>query len=256
MNVTGQAAVVTGGASGLGLATARALAAAGARVAILDLGEERVAAAAGDAGVLGLVCDVTDEVRVTEVLAEAAAAHGPTRINVNCAGVPGPLALLGKHGPVDMAAYARIIEINLFGTISVMTKCAAQMREAGALDDDGEAGVIVNTSSGTAYDGMPGMGAYATSKGAIRSLSLPAAREFARHGIRVNSIAPGLFETGMAEGVPEPAREAMQRMTIFPPRFGKPDEFASMVVEICRNPAVNGADVRLDGAVRLAPQRT
>lgn len=251
MKVEGLTAVITGGASGLGHATAAALVDAGANVALLDIEKQRVDDAAGEIGCLGFECDVTDDRRVAEVVAEISKKLGGVRINVNCAGVAGGMLLVDKNGPVDIDSYRRIIEINLIGTVSVMTKCAAQMMAAEPLNEDNERGVVINTSSITAYEGMVGQGAYAASKGAIASLCLPVAREFAPRGVRVMAIAPGLFETPIVEQIPDEVVDSMVAKTQFPARMGSPKEFADTVLSICRNPMFNGTTLRLDGAVRL-----
>jgi len=254
MDIRDQPAIVTGAASGLGMGVARALAAAGAKVALLDLDADGAIAAADEIGGLGLACDITDSDAVAAALDQARAAHGPARINVNCAGIPGSLRLVGRDGTVDMERYAQVIAVNLLGTVSVMSKCAAEMMAAEPLDDDGQRGVIVNTASIAAFDGQIGHGAYAASKGAIASLTLPAAREFAPRGVRVVTIAPGLYDTPMAHGVPEEALTAFLEAPQFPKRFGTAEEFASMVLEICRNPMLNGTTLRLDAAARLGPR--
>ncbi|MGI1663844.1 SDR family NAD(P)-dependent oxidoreductase [Palleronia sp. KMU-117] len=242
----GIAAVVTGAASGLGLATAQALAAAGARVAALDL-----AAGAGGPGLLPIACDVTDETAVTAALDTAQARHGIARVVVNCAGIPGSMRLVGRDGPVDMARFETVLRVNLLGTVSLMTKAAARMMAAEPAGPDGERGVIVNTASITAFEGQVGQGAYVASKGAIAALTLQAAREFAPHGIRVMAIAPGLFETPMAAAVPPEVIEAITSDAIFPRRFGHPADFADLCLSILRNPMLNGEVIRLDAGVRL-----
>ncbi len=251
MQLKGKAAVVTGGASGLGLATARALAAEGAKVAILDLDPARTAVAAESFGGFGLACDVTDDTAVTAALEAAEAALGPVRINVNCAGIPGGMRLVDKAGPVDMDRFSDVIAVNLLGTVSVMTKCAARMMAQDPLGEGGERGVIVNTASITAYEGQIGQGAYVASKGGIVALTLQAAREFAPRGVRVMSIAPGLFRTPIAEHIPPEVIDGMLSDAMFPRRFGEPEEFGELVVSICRNPMLNGETIRLDAAVRL-----
>ena len=244
MNIKGLAALVTGGGSGLGLATAQALARAGAKVAVLDRD-------VGGFDGLGFVCDVTSETSVSAAIAGAEAAHGVARIVVNCAGVPGGMRLVGRDGPVDMARFAQVINVNLLGTVSVMTKAAARMMAADVLGDDGARGIVINTASITAYEGQVGQGAYVASKGAIVALTLQAAREFAAKGVRVMAIAPGLFATPMASEVPPEVVEAITSDAIFPRRFGQPDDFANMVLAIIANPMLNGEVIRLDAGVRL-----
>lgn len=251
MQVDGLSALVTGAASGLGLATARALRKAGAKVTLLDRDEERVASAADDVGGVGIACDVTDSSLVAKALERAEVEVGPIRINVNCAGIPGGMRLVGPDGPVDMEAFAKVIDINLLGTVSVMTKCAARMMAFDQLNEDGERGIIINTSSITAFEGQIGQGAYVASKGAIASLTLQAAREFMPRGVRVVTIAPGLFKTPIADHIPQEVINGMLDGRMFPNRFGDPSEFGRLAVEIIRNPMLNGEIIRLDAGVRL-----
>jgi NAD(P)-dependent dehydrogenase (short-subunit alcohol dehydrogenase family) len=253
MRIDGQAAVVTGGASGLGLATAEMLAGAGARVALLDLDAGRVAAAAGRIGGLGLRCDVADAASAEQALAEARAAHGPAAILVNCAGIAAAKRIVGRDGPMQLSEFELVIRVNLIGTFNLMRLAAAEMM---ALEPDveGERGVIVNTASVAAFDGQIGQSAYAASKGGIAALTLPAAREFARHGIRVVTIAPGIFETPMLRGLPEAAQQSLAAAVPFPKRLGRPEEYAMLARHIIDNPMLNGETIRLDGALRLAPQ--
>lgn len=245
-DLTGISALVTGGASGLGLATARALVASGARVAALDLrpGE-------AEPGILPVACDVADEDSVRAALDAAEAAQGVARIVVNCAGIPGSMRLVGRDGPVEMARFERVIRVNLLGTVSVMTKAAARMMTLDPLGPDGERGVIINTASITAYEGQIGQGAYVASKGAITAMTIQAAREFAARGVRVLAIAPGLFHTPMAAEVPPEVKEAITSDAIFPRRFGEPDDFADLCLAMIRNPMLNGEVIRLDAGVRL-----
>jgi NAD(P)-dependent dehydrogenase (short-subunit alcohol dehydrogenase family) len=251
MQIDGLSAMVTGAASGLGLAAAEALTKAGAKVAILDLNEEKVLQAADEIGGVGIACDVTDPGAVAEALAYAEERNGPIRINVNCAGIPGGMRLVGREGPVDMAAFARVIDVNLMGTVSVMTKCAARMMTLEPLNEDGERGIIINTGSITAVEGQIGQGAYVASKGAIASLTLQAAREFMPRGVRVMTIAPGLFKTPIADHIPQEVIDGMLDGRMFPNRFGDPSEFGRLAVDIIRNPMLNGEIIRLDAGVRL-----
>jgi NAD(P)-dependent dehydrogenase (short-subunit alcohol dehydrogenase family) len=253
MRIEGQAAIVTGGASGLGLATAELLAAAGARVALLDLDAARVAEAAGRLGGKGIACDVADAASAEQAVAAARDSHGPARILVNCAGIAPPARIVGRSGPMPLADFARVIQINLIGSFNLLRLAAADMA---ALEPDagGERGVIVNTASVAAFEGQIGQAAYAASKGGIAALTLPAARELARHGIRVMTIAPGIFETPMLRGLPEPVQQALGASVPFPKRLGRPDEYAALVRHILDNPMLNGEVIRLDGAIRMAPQ--
>jgi NAD(P)-dependent dehydrogenase (short-subunit alcohol dehydrogenase family) len=253
MRIDGQGAIVTGGASGLGLATAEVLAGAGARVALLDLDAEKVAEAAGRLGGKGIACDVADAASAEQAVAAARDAHGPARILVNCAGVAPAARIVGRSGPMPLADFARVIQVNLIGSFNLLRLAAADM-VALEPDEGGERGVIVNTASVAAYDGQIGQAAYASSKGGIAALTLPAARELARHGIRVVTIAPGLFETPMLRGLPEAVQQSLAASVPFPKRLGRPEEYAALVRHILDNQMLNGEVIRLDGAIRMAPQ--
>ena len=253
MRIENRAAVVTGGASGLGLATGEMLAAAGAKVALLDIDAARVTETAGRIGGIGVQCDVGDAVAAEHALAEARAAHGPAAILVNCAGIAAAKRIVGRDGPMPLAEFELVIRVNLIGTFNLMRLAAADMT-ALEPDAEGERGVIVNTASVAAFDGQIGQSAYAASKGGVAALTLPAAREFARHGIRVVTIAPGLFETPMLRGLPEAAQASLAAAVPFPKRLGRPEEYALLVRQILDNPMLNGEVIRLDGAIRLAPQ--
>ncbi|MFE1597775.1 SDR family NAD(P)-dependent oxidoreductase [Methylobacterium sp. ID0610] len=250
MKVQGIAAIVTGGGSGLGAATGRALAAAGAKVALLDLNEEAARAVAQETGGLGLACDVADARSAEAAIARAAAAHGPARILVNCAGIVSGARIVGRSGPADLDAFAKVIQVNLIGSFNLMRLVAA-----GALGLDplegGERGVVVSTASVAAYEGQIGQAAYASSKAGIVGLTLPAAREFAPAGIRVCAIAPGLFETPMMQGLPREVQDSLGAAVPFPPRLGRPEEYARLVLAIIDNPMLNGEVIRLDGALRM-----
>ena len=253
MNVQGQAAIVTGAASGLGRATAAALAAAGAKVTLLDLNEDKLTAAAREIGGLAAVCDVTDAASVKAAIAKGREAHGPARIAINCAGVVHGARIVGKEGAMDLGAFSRVIQINLIGTFNVMSQAAADMVGLDPLEE-GERGVIVNTTSVAAFEGQFGQAAYAASKGGVASLTLPAAREFAPKGVRVMCIAPGIFETPMFEGLPPDVLDSLLAKTLFPKRLGKASEYADLVLSICGNRMLNGTVIRLDGAIRLEPR--
>jgi NAD(P)-dependent dehydrogenase (short-subunit alcohol dehydrogenase family) len=253
MQIEKQAAIVTGSASGLGLATAEMLAAAGAKVALLDIDAARVAEAADRIGGIGLQCDVGDAAAAEHALAEARAVHGPAAILVNCAGIAAAKRIVGRDGPMQLAEFELVIRVNLIGTFNLMRLAAADMATLEP-DAEGERGVIVNTASVAAFDGQIGQSAYAASKGGVAALTLPAAREFARHGIRVMSIAPGIFETPMLRGLPEAAQASLAAAVPFPKRLGRPEEYAMLVRQILDNPMLNGETIRLDGAIRLAPQ--
>jgi NAD(P)-dependent dehydrogenase (short-subunit alcohol dehydrogenase family) len=253
MRIDGRAAVVTGGASGLGLATAEMLVGAGARVMLLDIDGARVAAAGQRIGALGAACDVGDAASAERALAEARAAHGPAAILVNCAGIAAGRRIVGRDGPMPLAEFEQVIRVNLIGTFNLLRLAAADML-ALEPDAEGERGVIVNTASVAAFEGQIGQSAYAASKGGVAALTLPAAREFARHGIRVVTIAPGIFETPMLRGLPEAVQRSLGESVPFPRRLGRPAEYALLVRQILDNPMLNGETIRLDGALRMAPQ--
>ena len=247
MELAGIAAIVTGGASGLGLATARMLMAAGAHVAALDLRP------CTEPGVLAVTCDVSDGVSAEAAVAQAAAAHGPARILINCAGVVAGARIVGRDGPAPLDGFARVIGVNLIGTFNLMRLIAAGAAALPPLDG-GERGVIVNTASIAAYDGQVGQAAYAASKAGVVGLTLPAARELAQFGIRVCTIAPGLFETPMMATLPQAVQDSLGAGVPFPSRLGRPDEFAQLVLAIIANPMLNGETIRLDGAFRMPPK--
>ncbi len=253
MNVNGVAAIVTGGGSGLGAATGRALAAAGARVALLDLNEGAAAEVAAEIGGLALPCDVADAASAEAAVARAAEAHGPARILVNCAGVATAGRIVGRNGPLELQAYAKVIQVNLIGSFNLMRLVAAG---ALALDplEGGERGVIISTASIAAFEGQVGQAAYASSKAGIVGLTLPAAREFAPSGIRVCAIAPGIFETPMLRGLPQEVQDSLGAAVPFPSRLGRPEEYARLAMAIIDNPMLNGEVIRLDGALRMQPK--
>ncbi len=251
MDVHGHSAIVTGAASGLGLATARALAAAGARVALLDLKPDHDAAAS--MGGVALGCDVADAASAEAAVAEAAAAHGPARILVNCAGVAPAARIVGRNGPASLEAYVRVIQVNLVGTFNMLRLVAAGATGLEPLSG-GERGVIVSTASVAAFEGQIGQAAYASSKAGVVGLTLPAARELAQFGIRVCTIAPGLFETPMLTSMPQEVQDSLGASVPYPPRLGRPDEFAQLVLAIIANPMLNGETIRLDGALRMQPR--
>jgi len=253
MKLDGQVAIVTGGASGLGGATAARLAGAGATVAIFDRDADKGRAHATAIGATFHDVDVTDATAVADAIASAEGANGTARILVNCAGVGPPAKVVNRDGdPLPLDAFARVVSINLLGTFNVLSKFAARL--VAAPRDGEEAGVIVNTASVAAYDGQIGQAAYAASKGGIVGMTLPVAREFARHGIRVMTIAPGLFLTPLLESLPEEAQQSLGAQVPFPNRLGDPEEFALLVESIVANPMLNGEVIRLDGAIRMAPK--
>jgi NAD(P)-dependent dehydrogenase (short-subunit alcohol dehydrogenase family) len=253
MNISGQTAIVTGGGSGLGEATARALAANGAKVAVLDIGMERAEAVAKSIGGFAASCDVASEESATMALAEAAKALGPARILVNCAGIAIGMKTVGKDGAHPLDAYRKVIEINLIGTFNMIRLFAERASQLDPLEG-GERGVIVNTASVAAFDGQIGQAAYSASKGGVVGMTLPIARDLARSGIRVMTIAPGIFKTPMMAGMPQDVQDSLGAAVPFPPRLGEPSEYAALAVHIVGNQMLNGETIRLDGAIRMAPK--
>lgn len=253
MKLDGLAAVVTGGGSGMGAATARALADAGARVAVVDLNLAAAAETARAIGGLAIECDVSRERSATRAFSQARDANGPLRLLVNCAGIATAGRVVGRDGPLALDDFERTIGVNLVGTFNMLRLAAAEMAGLDPLDTD-ERGLIVNTASVAAYEGQIGQAAYSASKGGIVGLTLPAARELARHAIRVMTIAPGLIGTPMLLNMPEEVKESLVATTLFPHRLGQPEEYAKLVLAIADNVLLNGEVVRLDGAIRLAPK--
>jgi len=254
MNIEGSVAVITGGASGLGLATARRLAGEGARVVLVDLPTAPGAQAAEQLGAAATFApaDVTDEAQVSAAL-DTAAALGPIRIAVNCAGIGTPGRVIsGKGAVLPLDAFARVVTVNLIGTFNMIRLAAERIAATDAVD--GERGVIVNTASVAAFDGQIGQAAYSASKGGVVGMTLPIARDLADKQIRVMTIAPGLFKTPMLEGLPEEAQASLGAQVPHPSRLGDPGEYAALVEHIVRNPMLNGEVIRLDGAIRMAPR--
>jgi NAD(P)-dependent dehydrogenase (short-subunit alcohol dehydrogenase family) len=250
MIIDGLPAIVTGGASGLGEGTARALAAKGAKVAVLDRNLDGAKAVAADIGGIALACDVTDAASAEDAVAAARDAHGPCAINVNCAGIAPAGKIVGRDGPMALDAFRKVIEVNLIGTFNLLRLTAADMAARDA-NEDGERGVVINTASVAAFEGQIGQAAYAASKGGVVGLTLPAAREFTKTGVRVNAIAPGLFGTPMLLGMPQEVQDSLTATLPFPRRFGKPEEFGALAVHMIENPILNGECVRLDSALRM-----
>jgi len=255
MNNTELVALVTGGASGLGEATVLELAGIGAKVVIVDMDSakgEKLAETAGE-NVIFVQADVTSEEAIRQAIKKAVDQFGKINVAVSCAGVPDAGKILGRKGPLPLASFNKVIQINLVGTLNVIRLAVLQMVN-NTPNSDGEKGVIVNTASIAAFDGQIGQAAYAASKGGIVSMTLPIARECADYGIRVVTIAPGLFETPLMAGLPAVVKEGMAQGVPFPKRLGKPVEFARMVLHIIENPMLNGCCIRLDGALRMQPK--
>ncbi len=253
MDPKGQAAVVTGGGSGLGAATAAQLAGAGAKVAVLDVNMEAAQKVAKEIGGHAIKCDVSDADSAVAALKEATERHGAARILVNCAGVGPAKRIVGREGPMPLADYERVIRINLIGSFNMMRLVGAEASKLAPMADN-ERGVIVSVASVAAFEGQIGQAAYASSKGGIAALTMPAAREFAQFGIRVLAIAPGIFATPMLKALPEAAQQSLGQQVPFPVRLGEPSEFAALVMHIVSNRYLNGEVIRLDGALRMAPR--
>jgi NAD(P)-dependent dehydrogenase (short-subunit alcohol dehydrogenase family) len=253
MEIKGHAAVVTGGASGLGAATAEELARAGAKVACLDVNLDGARAVAERIGGCAVRCDVTDGEQAAAALAQARDQHGAARILINCAGVGPAKRIVGRDGPMPLGDFERVIAINLIGTFNMMRLAAADMQNLSPLADE-ERGVIISAASVAAFEGQIGQAAYSASKGGVAALTMPAAREFAQFGIRVNAIAPGIFHTPMLMALPEEAKKSLAAAVPFPKLLGRPDQFASLARHIIENTYINGEVIRLDGALRMAPR--
>ena len=253
MDIKGHAAIVTGGGSGLGAATAAALAAAGAKVALFDVNTAAAEAHAAKIGGLAVACDVADADSAATAVAAAKAAHGPARVLVNCAGIGPAKRIVGKDGPMPLADFDRVIRVNLIGSFNLMRLVAADLQGAPELED-GERGVIISTASVAAYEGQVGQAAYAASKGGVVSLTLPAARELAQYGIRVCAIAPGIFLTPMLMGLPESVQKSLAASVPFPQLLGKPEQYADLAMHIVQNRYLNGEVIRIDGALRMQPR--
>ena len=254
MNIDGHAAIVTGAASGMGAATARFLAGQGARVACLDLNVADAQAVAAGIGGIAVGCDVSDAASAQAAVAQARAAHGAARLCVNCAGIAPGGRLVGRDGPLPLEDFRRVIEVNLVGTFNVMRLAAADMITLEPVNETGERGVIVNTASVAAFEGQVGQCAYSASKGGVVAMTLPAARELARFGVRVVTIAPGLMETPMLLAFTQDVRDSLAAQVPFPARLGKPEEYAELVGHVIANAMLNGEVIRLDGAIRMQPR--
>ncbi len=244
--------LITGGGSGLGAATARAMAARGAKVAVFDLSGENAEKVAAETGGVAIAGDVVSEADAARAVEQAEAAHGIARVLVNCAGTGNAIRTVGRNGPFPLDAFVRIVNINLIGTFNVLRLFAARLTTAAPIGE--ERGVIVNTASVAAFDGQIGQAAYSASKGGVVGMTLPIARDLAQHAIRVNTIAPGLFRTPLLKGLSEEAQKSLAAQIPFPSRLGDPSEYAALAVHIVENPMLNGETIRLDGAIRMAPR--
>ena len=253
MKLKDQAAIVTGGASGLGAATARRLAKEGAKVALCDINAKLAETVAAEIGGVAVACDVADAASAEAAIAAAAKAHGPARVLINCAGIGVAKRVVGREGPMALADFDRVIRVNLIGSFNMLRLAAVGMSKLEPLAD-GERGVVVSTASVAAFDGQIGQAAYSASKGGIVAMTLPIARELAQFGIRVLAIAPGLFLTPLLAGLPQEAQDSLSASIPFPRRLGDPSEFASLVMQMIDNPYLNGEVVRLDASLRMAPK--
>jgi NAD(P)-dependent dehydrogenase (short-subunit alcohol dehydrogenase family) len=255
MQLSDVRAVITGGASGLGLAVARHVITAGGRVTLLDVNADKGQAAAADLGERArfLPTDVTSEDGVRDSIAQAAEAMGGLNVAVSCAGILGAGRVLGKEGPMALSQFETTVRVNLIGSFNV-AKAAAERMQHNAPGEDGERGVIINTASIAAYEGQIGQAAYSASKGGVIAMTLPMAREFARIGIRVMTIAPGVFHTPMVDGMPEQVYQSLCAQVPYPSRLGKPEEYAATAAFILENRYLNGETIRVDGAIRLQPK--
>jgi NAD(P)-dependent dehydrogenase (short-subunit alcohol dehydrogenase family) len=253
MNPKDQIAIVTGGGSGLGEATARALAARGVKVGVLDIGIDRARKVADDIGGVAVKCDVASAEGAESAIAEVVEKLGTPRILVNCAGIAVGMKTIGKDGPHPLDVYRTVIEVNLLGTFNMIRLAADRMAKLDPLEG-GERGVIVNTASVAAFDGQIGQAAYSASKGGVVGMTLPIARDLARSGIRVMTIAPGIFKTPMMSAMPQEVQDSLGAAVPFPPRLGEPSEYAALALHIVENQMLNGETIRLDGAIRMAPK--
>jgi len=251
MNVNGHAAIVTGGASGMGAETARALAAAGAKVTVMDVNKDALADVASEIGGLAVECDVTRADSAEAAVAEARKAHGAARVLVNCAGIAPAKRIVGRDGAMPLEDFTKVINVNLVGTFNLLRLVAADLYGEEPLDDIGERGVIVNTASVAAFEGQIGQAAYSASKGGIVSLTIQAARDLSGKGIRVMTIAPGFIATPMLMGMPQEVQDSLAQQVPFPKRFGRADEYSGLVMHIVENQMLNGDVIRLDGAARM-----
>ena len=251
MKAQDKAAIVTGGGSGLGAATARRLAAEGAKVALLDVNLEQTEKVAAEIGGIAIACDVSSADAAEAAIAKAAEAHGDARILVNCAGIAPASRVVGREAPHDLDLFRKVIEVNLVGSFNMLRLVADRAAKLDPLED-GERAIIVSTASVAAFDGQIGQAAYSASKGGVHAMALPIARELARFGIRINTIAPGIFATPMVKAMPQEVQDSLAASIPFPSRLGAPEEYASLVMHMVENVMLNGETVRLDGAIRMA----
>ena len=254
MEIKGHAAIVSGAGSGLGAETARFLAARGAKVALLDLDAKAAAEVAEEIDGVALGCDVSDAGSVEEAVSQARERHGPARFCVNCAGIAPAKRVVGREGPMPLDEFKKVIDVNLIGTFNLIRLAAADMAALEAVNESGERGVIICTASIAAFEGQIGQAAYSASKGGVVSMTLPIAREMARVGVRVVTIAPGLMGTPMMLGFSQEVQDSLAAQVPFPSRLGRPDEYAALVGHIIENAMINGNVIRLDGAIRMQPK--
>lgn len=252
MNITNKTILISGAASGMGAATARYLAEQGAKIILLDIDEKAAQAVANDVDGLAIACNVTDASSVEAAVSKAVKQFSELHVAISCAGIAPAARIVGREGAMPLADFDRVIQINLIGTFNVMRVCAAQMSRQAVQADDGERGVIINTASVAAYEGQVGQAAYSASKGGVVSMTLPAARELAQHGIRVTTVAPGIMSTPMMAAMPDKVQQSLQANIPFPKRLGDANEYAQLVAEIIQNRYLNGSVIRLDAATRLA----
>ena len=253
MDISQAKAIITGGASGLGLAAAKRIVAEGGKVTLLDVNHEQGEASAAELGATFVRTDVSDEDQVRAAVAAGAEHMGGITLAVNCAGIIGAARALGREGPMAADFFLNVLKINLLGSF-IVAKEAAQLMQDNEPSEDGERGVIISTASIAAFEGQIGQAAYSASKGGVASMALPLAREFARIGVRVNTVAPGIFYTPMMHGLPEEAQQSLAAQVPFPPRLGRPEEFADAVAFIYGNAMVNAETIRIDGAIRMQPK--
>jgi len=253
MNIQGAAAIVTGGGSGLGRATAEALAAKGAKVAVFDINLAAAEEVAKAIGGIAVRCDVSDAASAEAAVAQAEAAHGPARILINCAGIGIAKRVVGRDGPQPLSEFAKVINVNLIGSFNLIRLVAGSISKLEPLEG-GERGVMISTASVAAYEGQIGQAAYSASKGGVVAMTLPIARELSQFGVRVNAIAPGIFLTPMLLGLPQEAQDSLGRSVPGPARLGDPKEYALLAVHIVENGYINGETIRIDGALRMAPR--